>query len=481
MRMTYQTDVVVVGAGSVGCAIARELSKYKIDVMLIDKKEDICGDASKSNNGTAISGYDSPPGSLHAKLILGTNAMLDTIARELDVKFIRKGCMVLGFTEEDEVEIKKIYRNSVDVGLYDTMFLTGEKCLEMEPHINPQTRCGFVAPSETPIDVMELMIAQAENAVENGVRILLSAKVTGVKTEKFAIHTVQTTKGEIRTKFLINAAGVYADEIAKYVGVCDYRNYPRRGEVLVLDKNLPYCPTRVIAPTPTPISRGKIISPSLHGNMLIGPSAHNAEDRDDKATHKEVLDDIIRATQKLIPEINRKDIIRQYVGIRPTKAPSGWKIEASGAIKGYIEAVGITAGVSAGAAIGVYIANMLDDEGLKMERKPDFNPYRMSIRRFYEMSLKEQDEYIKKDPRYGNVICRCESVTEAEIVQAIHRTPGARSVDGIKRRLRCGMGRCQGGFCTPRIVEILARELQVEPETITKNEPGSEILTGKNR
>jgi len=477
----YWTDIVVVGAGAVGSAITRELMKYQLDVILVERFSDICGDASKSNNGTVCSGYDLTPDSLHAKLVIGGNQMLPQLAEELDFGYRRAGAIVVAFTPEDMQNLEKMYRNSRKVGLYDTELLTREKCLSLEPSLNPAILGGLLSPREMPVDVMQMLIAFVENAVYNGAHLMLSTPVTGLVIEDDYVKAVRTPRGLINTKYVINAAGVHADEIAKMAGVCNYRNYPRRGQVLVLDKDLSYAPSHIIQPCPNPLSRGKILTRTYHGNLICGPSAKNENDREDRATDTETLDEIIRDVKRLVPAIQKKDTITQYVGIRPTKTPVGWSINVSKVVHGYAEAIGITAGISAAPAIAAHIVDLLVDNGLCLVKNNNFNPYRKAIRRINKMSPTERDEAIRRDPAYGNIVCRCEMVSEAEIIQAIHRVPGARTLDGVKRHLRTGMGRCNGSFCSPRIVDILARELGVPIETIKKNEPGSEILVGKNR
>ena len=253
-----EADVVIIGAGLVGCAIARELSRYELNVYMVDRKEDIGGDASKSNNGTVCAGYDLNPGTLHAKLVVGGNMMMEAICKELDVHYRRAGCIVVAFGNEEEKILNRLYRNSREVGLYDTRLISGDKCRDYETMLSTSITAGLLVPGETPIDILELAIAEAENAAENGVKILLSAEVTGIRqNQDFSISAVETKKGIIKTKYVINCAGIYADTIAKFVDLCNYRNYPRRGNVLVLDKNLPYMPSHVIQPTPNPLSRGK--------------------------------------------------------------------------------------------------------------------------------------------------------------------------------------------------------------------------------
>lgn len=475
----YQTDVVVVGAGAIGCALARELSKYDVDVMLVEKKEDVGGDASRSNSATIVSGYDCPPGSLESYLSVHSNPMFDKVTKELDVEFKRIGAIQVAFTDEDVEVLKKNKKKAIENGVFDVELISGGKVREMEPSLSKDIKAGLYIPRESIVEVFDLLVAYVENAVDNGVRLLTSTKVERITTENGAVKSVLTDKGEILTKYVVNAAALYCDEIADTVGKKYFRNYPRKGEFYVLDKNLPYATKHMIAPIPTPITRGKLITPSMEGNLLIGPTAVNLEDKEDKSTTKEGLDSIFEDIRKMLPDVNPRDSVTQFAGLRPSRDPAEYSIKAFDDLKGYIEVNGITQGVSCSLAAGVYVTELLEENGLELVRKDNYNPYRKKMKLFRECTKEEQAELVKQDIRYGNVICRCETVTEAEICEAIRR--GAHSVDAIKRRLRAGMGRCQGGFCGPRVVEILARELHIDPTEVCKNEKGSEMLVSLNK
>jgi len=391
------------------------------------------------------------------------------------------------YVAQDADELKQldgIRKQAIRNGSFNIEQLTAEKVHELEPSVNTSIVGGLLVPNEAIVDVMELMLANVENAMDNGVEVMVSTRVERINVDEkeHCVKSVTTDKGDIECEYVINAAAIYADEIAKTVGLCDYRNYPRTGEFYVLDKKLPYAPSHIIAPLPTPLSRGKLITPTINGNMLIGPSAVNGWDKEDTKTDKPTLDSVLDDCRKMIPAIDPRDSVTQFTGVRPAICPkTDWRVRANEACKGYIEAVGISQGISGSPGVAKYIVEILDDEGLKMVPKDEWNPERKAIKRLARMTDEERDAAIKEDPLYGNVICRCETVSESEIIQAIHRGPGARSVDAIKRRLRAGMGRCQGGFCGPRVIEILARELGVPAEEICKNEKGSEMLACVNR
>lgn len=479
-----QTDVVIIGAGATGSAIARELSRYQLDVTLIDRNEDVGGYASKCNSATLCSGHDATPGSLESRLTSASNRAYDQICRDLDVEMKRIGMIYVAHNEDEMTRLHQIKKRAILNGEYNVQMLSKKRVHEMEPSINSDIVGGLLVPNEAIVDVMELMLAFVENAMDNGVHLMLGTTVTKINADDHThqVVSVTTDKGEIACHFAINAAAIYADKLAHTVGFCDYYNYPRTGQFFVLDKNLPYTPEHIIVPLPTPVSRGRLLTPTMHGNLLVGPSAENMYDREDTSTDAATLDSIIDDCRKMIPAVNPMDSVTQFCGVRPAIYPkTDWRIRAVDGCKGYIEAVGINQGVSAAPGVAKYVAEILDDEGLEMVEKESWNAKRTAIKRFAEMTEAGRDAAIKEDPRYGNVICRCETVTEAEIIQAIHKGPGARSVDAIKRRLRAGMGRCQGGFCGPRVVEILARELGVIEEEICKNEPGSEMLARVNK
>jgi len=477
--MNTTADVVVVGAGAIGSAIARELSKYQLDVVLLEKNEDIGGNASKANGGSVICGYDYQPGSLDGLLGVAANPMFDQLTKDLDVDFKRIGLIQVAMNEEDMKFLKDARQNAIANGVFDTELLTKEEVLKMEPTLSSNIVGGLYVPRQAIVDVFELVIAYVENARDNGVKVYTGTKAKGIHKEDGKVQGVYTDQGEIKTKFVVNAGGLFADEFAKTAGISDFENYPRKGEFYLLDKNLPYSPKRIIAPVPNALSRGKLLTPTVHGNILLGPTADNIQDKTDTSTTFEGLEVVLKEVREKVPAINPRDSVTQFSGLRPKRTPDEMVIRTVDGVYGYVEANGTSAGISISPAAAIYVVNVMEKAGLQLVRKQDFNPIRKGIKMFRDATPEEQDELIKKDPRYANIICRCETVSEAEILEAIRR--GARSVDAIKRRLRAGMGRCQGGFCSPRVIEILSRELNIPPEEVRKNEPGSEFLIGENK
>lgn len=477
-----KADVVVIGAGAVGTAIARELSKYKVDVILVEKKEDVGGDASKSNSAIIHTGYDASPGTLESSMVVAANPMYDKLTKELDIPFKRVGAILVAATDEEFSLLPEIMRKAHKNGVLDVEYLTAEEVRKLEPQVTKEVKGGIYIKRESIIDPFLFVVAMAENAVENGVRVMLSTKVSDILRENNKVTKVITNRGEISTKFVINAAGLYCDEISKMVDECDFTEHPRKGQFYILDKKLDYELDKIVLPVPTKHTKGKLACPTIHGNILIGPTAEDLEDKEDKSVTREGLQEIVKGVRKLVPSVSPTDAITEYCGLRPTRTPQGYFISASKKVKGYIGVTGIrSTGLTASVSIAKYVVDILSDEGFELKPKDDFNPNRVGIKRFKDLSPKEKDELIKQNPLYGHVICRCETITEREIVEAINRPIKAKSVDAVKRRLRAGMGRCQGGFCLPRVVEILSRELNIPACDIAKHEKSSQIVVGNNR
>ncbi|MBO5286109.1 MAG: NAD(P)/FAD-dependent oxidoreductase [Clostridia bacterium] len=477
-----KTDVVIIGAGAVGCAVARELSKYQVNVIVVDKNEDIGGDASKSNSAIIHTGYDATPGTLESQLVVSANPMYDELCKSLDVPFKRVGAILPAFTDEQFNKLPEIKAKAFKNHVYDVEYKTGAELLKMEPNLNPEVKGGLYIPRESIIDPFILVQALAENAYANGVQFLLNAKVTDIKTKDGKIKSVVTERGEIETTYVINCAALYCDEIAKMVGKDEYKVVARKGQFYILDKNTSCKVERIVLPIPTKITKGKLMCPTIHGNMLVGPTAEDQESKVDKSTTADGLDSIAKDVKNLVPNVNLRDTITQYCGLRPNRNPEGLHFDMYDDLFGYVNLSGVcSTGLTLSVAMGKYVVQQLLFSGANFILKENFISTRKGIVKFSEQSLSVQEELIKQNPLYGNIICRCETITEAEILDAIHRPLGAKSVDAIKRRVRAGMGRCQGGFCGPKVIEILARELNIKPEEVNKNNLGSHMVTGRTR
>lgn len=477
-----ETDILVIGAGAVGCAIARELTKYSLKVLVVDKNEDIGGEASKSNSAIIHTGYDASPGTLESELVVAANPMYELLTKQLDVPYKKVGAILPAFTDEQFEQLPALKEKAFKNRVYDVEYLTSEELLKMEPNLSPDVKAGLYIPRENIIDPFLLVVAYAENAYANGAKFLLNTKVTGIKMDGDRVVGAETTSGDIKASYIINAAGLYCDDIASMVGKNDYIVQARRGQFYILDKNTDCKVNHIVLPIPTQVTKGKLMCPTVHGNMLVGPTAEDLDDKTDYATTSEGLQSIATDVRRLIPNVNLGDAITEYSGLRANRKPEGLHVDTYDDVKNYVNLSGVrSTGLTASISLGKYVAQTLINIGMPVEFNPNFNPVRKGIPRLHEMNKEQKAELIEQNPLYGRVICRCESITEGEIVDAIHSPISARSMDAIKRRVRPSTGRCQGGFCGPKIIEIIARELNIPTEDVTKNQSGSNMLAGKVR
>jgi glycerol-3-phosphate dehydrogenase len=470
-------DVLVIGTGVIGCLTARGLSRYKLNVCLVDKEADVCVGTSKANSAIIHAGYDAKSGSLKAILNVRGNAMMDRTAEELGVPFKRIGSLVLAFCESDMVMIRSLYENGVKIDVPGLRLLTADEVAELEPRISKEVVGALFAPTAGIICPYELTIGAAENAIVNGVSLLLEHEVSAIDACDGGF--VVTAGGEqIKTRYIVNAAGVYADRIAAMVGDNSFTIKPRKGEYMIFDKNQGNTVGRIIFQPPTIYGKGILVTPTVDGNLLVGPTAHDQDEKNKLSTTAVGLAEIAKGALKSVPGLNLRDVINSFSGLRAVSPTGDFIIEASKNAASLIHAACIESpGLSSSPAIAEYVVSLLAQQGLKLELNMAFDCIRRPIARFSEMSDSEKAERIKLNPLYGHIICRCEMVTEGEIVEAIRR--GAHNLDAVKRRTRQGMGRCQGGFCTPRVLGILARELGVPEEEITKNGADSNMLFGR--
>ncbi|WP_130808212.1 NAD(P)/FAD-dependent oxidoreductase [Senegalia massiliensis] len=473
-------DVTIIGSGIIGTFIARELSKYKLKILLLDKENDVSKGATRANSAIIHGGYDARESTLMAKFNALGNPMFDKVCKELKVPFKRIGSLVVAFDNDQMQTIKKLYEQGVKNGIPDMQILLGSEIRRMEPNINRKVVGGLYSKTAGIIGPWELAIALTENAMENGVELSLDTEIKDIhKTGKN--YRLISNKGEIDTKHVINCAGVYADKINDMVSSKSFTIIPRRGEYYVLDKGTgtDFINT-VIFQCPTKRGKGVLLAPTVHGNMLIGPNAENIKDKEGIETTIEGLEFV-----KNVSNISAEDIpfhknIRTFAGLRAHPETGDFIIGEAQDAKGFINVAGIKSpGLSSSPAIAEHVVKLILNISKEIELKTDFNPIRKKPTVFMELGDKEKNQLIKKDSRYGRIICRCEMITEGEIVEAINRNAGATTVDGIKRRVRPGAGRCQGGFCGPRVVEILSRELNIAYEEVLKDNNNSNILVGE--
>ncbi|NLK88370.1 MAG: NAD(P)/FAD-dependent oxidoreductase [Clostridiaceae bacterium] len=478
--MTY--DVAVIGAGVVGALTARELSKYELRICILEKGADVASGSSKANSAIVHAGYDPLPGTLKARFNVKGNEMFERLSQELEVPFKRIGSLVLAFNEADMEVLQKLYERGAENGVPGLEILRGyEDTARIEPNVSTDVAGALYAPSAAITCPYELTYAAVENAAANRAEIMLETEVAGISYED-DLFKITTSQGDISSRFIVNAAGVFSDNAAAMIGDNSFEIKPRKGEYLLLDKSQGDMARTIVFQTPSTTSKGILVTPTVDGNLLMGPTSTDTSDREDLSTAISELQKVINGALRSVPGINLKQVITSFTGLRATPDTSDFIVSPSPVNKKFIHAAGIESpGLTAAPAIAEYVAGLLKDAGLELVQRKDFNPVRKSIVRFNDASDGKKAELIGGNRQYGRVICRCELVTEAEIVEAIRRPAGARTVDAVKRRTRAGMGRCQGGFCAPRIVEILSRELGVPAESIRKTDGSSMLLTGRTK
>ena len=477
-RLNY--DVVVVGGGVTGCAIARELSRYELNCCLMERAEDVCSGTSKANSAIVHAGYDAVPGSLKARFNVAGNAMMESLSKELDFEFQKNGSMVLCFAEEDRPGLDALYDKGVANGVPDLQIISGDQARAMEPNLSDQVVAALYAPTGGIVCPFGLTIALAENACDNGVEFKLNTEVLEVAAVEGG-YVVKTNQGDVTTKYVVNAAGVYADQIHNMVCEKKLCLTPRKGDYCLLDHEAGDHVKHTIFQLPGKYGKGVLVAPTVHGNLLLGPTAVDVKDKENTATTAGELAEVIQKTAISVKNIPYNKVITSFSGLRAHEAGDDFIIGEAEDAEGFFDAAGIESpGLSSAPAIGVHVAELVAlKEGAK--KKEGFIPTRKGIPQVSKLSFEERAKLMKERPDYGTIVCRCENVSEGEIVDAIRRTLGATSLDGVKRRVRQGMGRCQAGFCTPRTMEILSRELGRPMESICKNGPGSEILIQDGR
>ncbi len=471
-------DIVVIGAGVVGGMVARELAKYRLKLCILEKESDVAMGATKANSAIVHAGFDAKEGSLKAKMNVRGSQMMEQIARALGVKYIKNESLVVAF-EDERAEVEAIYERGKRNGVEGLRIVEHDELLAMEPNLNPALSCALVAPTGAIVCPYELCISAVGNAMDNGAELMLNFSVSSIE-RRGDCYAVKSADGqEILTKYIVNSAGLYSDEIAKMTGDGDFTVHPRRGEYMVLDKECGSFVSRTIFHTPTKMGKGILVTPTVDGNLLLGPTAVDIEDKEDTSVTPEGYATIFERVGDNASGVPFGKVITSFCGLRSVGSTGDFIIKLRDRVLtlGGIESPGLTSSP----AIAEYAVSLLRESGMNLEQKPDFNPNREAAHAFREMSMEEKNEIIKKDPRYGRIVCRCEGITEGEIVAAIHQNPPATDVDGIKRRTRSGMGRCQGGFCSPIVVEILARELGCDITDITKFGKGSVLNFEKTK
>ena len=478
-------DVLIIGGGVTGSAIARELSRYDLKTALFEKGEDVCSGTSKANSGIAHAGFDAAPGSLKAKMNIRGSQMMEELSRKLDFPYKRNGSLVLCFDEKDRPRLEKLLQQGKENGVEGLEILEKKELLALEPALSEEVVCALHAPTGGIVCPFKLTIALAENAAVNGVEFHLNEGVKRVQPGTVEGYTVETGKGTYETRIVVNAAGLYGDEIHNQVSGEKLHITPRKGEYCLMDKKIGQLVSHTIFQMPTAMGIGVLVTPTVHGNLMVGPTATDISDKEGVDTTAEGLDEVLKKAALSVKSLPRGVMITSFAGLRAHENHDDFILGEVKDAQGFFDAVGIESpGLTSAPAIGEWMAEEIVEKlrkTQKVDEKKDFQETRKDIPNIASMDQAEAAALIAENPAYGTIICRCEKVTEGEIIDAIRRPLGARSLDGIKRRTRAGMGRCQAGFCSTKVMDILARELGIPLEEVTKAGGASRMLTGGER
>ncbi len=468
-------DVAVIGAGVVGGMIARELSRYKLDIVIIEKEADVAMGATRANSAIVHAGFDAKEGSLKARLNVEGSKMMKKVAEELGVKYKNNGAYVVSFSEEEKEAVRELLERGVKNGVEGLEVIDGDELRRREPAISEGALSALWAPTSAIICPYELAVSAIGNAMDNGASLMLGTEVESLERKDGA----WVINGEVEADIVINCAGLFSDVIARLAGDDTVKITPRRGEYLLCDRECGTFVKSTIFRTPSAMGKGILISPTVDSNLLLGPTSENIEDKEDRSTTREGLARVTKEAAFETVNLPVRKVITSFTGLRAVGNTGDFII--NNPTEGFINVAGIESpGLSASPAIAVYVADIV--KGIRaLEENADFDPIRPATHAFNEMSIEEKNRVINDDPRFGQIVCRCEKITEGEIVRAIHQNPPATTVDAVKRRTRATMGRCQGGFCMPIITGIIARELNINIEDVTKSGKGSELVVSKTK
>lgn len=480
-------DVIIIGAGVSGCAVARELSRTRRSIAVLEKASDVCEGTSKANSGIVHAGHDAQTGTLKQKLNIAGNKRMETLAEELDFPFRRNGSLVLCFEEEGRPRLEALLERGLRNGVEGLRILEPEEIWKLEPGVSRAVVAALYAPTGGIVCPFGLNIALAENACENGVDFYLQHKVELVEARNEGGYRILAGDVEFTARIVINAAGVYADVIHNMVSRRRMELVPRKGEYCLMDKRAGNLVSSTIFQLPSRLGKGILVTPTVHGNLLAGPTAEDIPDKEGVNTTAEGLERVLRIGARSVEGLTAKQVITSFAGLRAHGGfvdggnQEDFIIEEAADAPGFFDVAGIESpGLTCAPAIGTYVAELVQS-AYPAPLREDFQPRRRGIPNMALADDRARRELIERDPSFANVICRCELVTEGEILSAIHRPLGATTLDGVKRRTRAGMGRCQAGFCSPKTLEILARELKRDISEITKAGMGSQFLTGYNK
>lgn len=471
-------DIVIIGSGIIGSSIARFLSQYKANIIVLEKNNDVSCGTTKANSGIVHAGFDAKPGSKKAFFNVNGAKMYPNLCEELDFPYKKNGAFVLSFSNDGHDTLNELLKRAEENNVSGCSIISGDEIRKMEPNVSKEVVEGLYAKNSGIVSPYEMCIAMAENATANGVEFEFLKEVNKItKTDHFIIETKDGSVYE--TKVIINCAGTHSDEINNMISKNKYHITARKGEYVLLDKEYSYICEKTLFQLPTKMGKGILVSPTTHGNIIVGPTALDVDDKDLTWTTPEGLKAVWEKATLSVPTLPKGGIITQFSGLRAHEDNSDFIVEFSKDVEGLYNLIGIESpGLASAPAIASYVASEVS-KYLSLKKNESFNPIRIGIKHIAHMDNYELMDAIKKNPDYGHVICRCEVVSEAEIKEAIRRKPGAKDLDGVKRRVRAGMGRCQMGFCTPKIMEILSQELGVSMEEITKRGNNSFVVEGR--
>ena len=473
-------DAVIIGGGAVGCAVARYLSCYRLSICLVERGEDVCVGTSKANSAICHAGFDAPVGSAKARFNVEGSRMMEGLSQELDFPYRRCGSLVLCFDEAELPHLRELLERGVQNGVEGLEILDRAALRALEPAVSDKAVAALWAPTGAVLCPFGMTIALAENAAANGCAFRFNTEVARIERRDgfFRLHTGGDC---IDTRVVISAAGVYGDALHNQLCADKLTIVPRRGEYCLLDRTCGHLVQHTIFQLPSAMGKGVLVTPTVHGNLLVGPTAVDQPDKDRTATTAEGLRSVAETAAKSVENLPMRDVITSFAGLRAHLSGPEDDFIVGESTDGFFEAVGIESpGLSSAPAIGRYLAELAAAK-LHAAEKEDFIAQRRDMPHPREMDFASRQDLIARDPAYGQVICRCEGVTEGEIRDAIRRVPGARSLDGVKRRVRAGMGRCQGGFCGPKVMELLSRELHVPITALTKGGGESRLLAGRTK
>lgn len=471
-------DVIIIGAGVVGGMIARELSRYELSVAMVEKGADVALGATRANSGIVHAGFDAKEGSLKAELNVRGSKMMEKVATDLGVKYKRNGSLVVGFNGDDRATLCELLERGRANGVEGLELLERERILELEPNIGKDVTVALHAPTGGIICPYELCMASVGNAMDNGAELFLDFEVKKIEKIEGGFRVAGADKS-LEAKFVINCAGVNSDDVARMIGDDSFNITARRGEYMLLDRECGNLVSHTIFRCPSAMGKGILVSPTVDGNLLLGPTAENLDNKTDVSTTAAGLAKVREQANEQVSGINMGKVITSFSGLRSTGSTGDFIINEKDC---FVNCAGIESpGLSASPAIALYVAELLRNAGLELNEKAHFCPTRKPMHYFSTLSVDEKNEIIKEHPEYAHIICRCEMVTEGEILEAIRTNPKPRDVDGVKRRTRASMGRCQGGFCLPYVVELLAKEQGCDYTEITKFGGESYINIGKTK